>query len=167
MMTKRLDPDTLFNSGPIVIGVHNPLTILNADDVCWVEVRTSLALRRNAMTGIEQLRRLPDRNAYEALLAQQWPLWRRHSGGKRGDLMEALIELSLRGGDVQYLHAIGVTTNVPLSRQVFGPNAIAATFEPDGTFYINPRAIVRARVYHSRSEIEYPNGLWFVESDDV
>lgn len=81
--------------------------------------------------------------------------------------MEALIELSFRGGDAQYVHAIGVATNVPLPQQVFGPNAIAATSEPDGTFYINPRAIVRARVYHSRSEIQCRNGLWFVEADDV
>lgn len=167
VLAKRFDPDTLFNSGPIVVGVHNPFTILNADEVCWVEVRTSLALGRNALTGIEQLQRLPDRDAYEALLARQWPRWRSHASGKPGDLMEALIEVTFRGGDAQYLHAIGVATNVPLPQLVFGPSAVAASFEPDGMLYINPRTVVRARVYHSRSEVQYPNGLWFAEADDI
>lgn len=167
MLVKRFDPTRLFTSGPIVVGVLNPFTVLNADEVCWVEVSTDRPLSKGDMPGIEHLRRLADRAEYEALLARQWPQWRKHRTGKPGDLMEALIELSFRGGDIQYLHAVGVATRTPLPSLIFGDRAITAGFSEPGLVYFNPRTIVRARVYHSRSEIEYPHGLWCAEADDI
>lgn len=163
----RFDPETLFHSGPIVVGVLNPFTVLNPDEVCWVEVRSDRPLRRNATRGVDALRRLADRAEYESILERQWPRWRKHGAGKDGDLLEALVEVTFRGGGAVYLHAIGVATRVKLPDLIFGVRAITATFEPDGTLYINPRAIVRARVYHSRSQVEYPTGFWCAEADDI
>lgn len=167
VLARRFDPTRLFLSGPIVVGVHNPFTVLNADEVCWVEVSTDVPLRKGDMPGIEQLRRLADRAEYEALLARQWPLWRKHKTGNPGDLLEALIELSFRGGDMQYLHAVGVATRTPLPTLIFGRRAITAAFSAPGLVYFNPKAIVRARVYHSRAEVEYPDGIWCAEADDL
>lgn len=48
ILSCRLDPATLFTTGPIVIGVLNPFTILNADEVCWIEVESERELPRAA-----------------------------------------------------------------------------------------------------------------------
>lgn len=167
VLAQRFDPTRLFTSGPIVVGVLNPFTVLNADEVCWVEVGTDLPLRKGDMPGIERLRRLEGRAEYESVLARQWPMWRKHRTGKPGDLMEALIELSFRGGDIQYLHALGIATRTPLPSLIFGNRAITAAFSAPGLVYFNPRTIVRARVYHSRAEVEYPDGIWCAEADDL
>jgi hypothetical protein len=38
---------------------------------------------------------------------------------------------------------------------------------PRGTAFINPRSIVRARVYHSLQSVDYPAGLLCLEADDI
>ena len=41
VLLQRLDPNTIFRSGPIVIGTHNPFSVINPEEVCWVEVETT------------------------------------------------------------------------------------------------------------------------------
>jgi hypothetical protein len=162
----RLEPARLFSSGPIVIGVSNPFTVLNPDEVCWVEVETELETPKTLPRGLEHVERLAGREVYEAVLARQWPLWRKHAG-HTGDLLEALVEVSMRSGEALYLRATGFLTHAPLVSLIFGGGALVATYAPHGTVYINPKCIVRTRVYHSRDQVDYPNGLWFAEADDI
>lgn len=168
MLAKRLDPHTLFRSGPIVIGEHNPFTVLNPDHINWVEVESpEHDLQMVKPQGVERIVRLAGRHEYEAVLERQWPRWRVMRKSNPGDLMEALVELALRGGSEMYLRVTGVVTNQPLSELVFGQPAITAHIVPDGVVYVNPNSIVRARVYHSLGEVQYPSGLWFAEADDI
>jgi len=166
ILARRLDPATLFTSGPIVIGILNPFTILNADEVCWVEAETERELTSALPPGVKRLRKLAGRDEYENILARQWPRWRQAAGEPR-DLMEALVELSFKGGAVLYLHVIGQVTQEPLTDLIFSQPAVTASFEPHGTVFINPRSIVRARVYHSLQSVQYPAGLWCLETDDI
>jgi hypothetical protein len=168
MLAKRLDPETLFCKGPIVIGELNPFSILNPDEVCWIEVQADAAeLKTATPTGVERVLRLPGREEYEAILARQWPRWRTKAKSKPGDLLEALVELSFRGGHVLYLHVTGYVVSTPLVQMIFGAPSINATFEPNGALYANPKALVRARVYHSMSSVTYPDGLWCAEADEI
>ena len=162
----RLAPHKLFSSGPIVIGISNPFTVLNPDEVCWVEVETALETPKALPRGLEKVERLSGREEYEAVLARQWPLWRKHSG-TTSDLLEALVEISLRSGHVLYARATGYLAHAPLVESIFGGGALVATYAPHGTVYINPKCIVRTRVYHSRELVDYPQGLWMAEADDI
>ena len=168
VLLTRLQPDTLFRSGPIVIGEHNPFSVLNPEHINWVEVHApGHTLPVLQAPGIERMVMLAGRQQYEEILERQWPRWRLMRKSSPGDLMEALVELSLRGGSELYLRITGVVTHIPLSELVFGQPAITAHIEPDGVVYVNPHSIVRARVYHSLGEVQYPAGLWFAEADDI
>ena len=162
----RLAPHVVFASGPIVIGISNPFTVLNPDEVCWIEVETALETPKVLPRGLEKVERLSGREEYEAVLARQWPLWRKHAD-RPGDLLEALVEISMRSGAALYLRATGFVTHAPLVTAIFGGGALVATWAPHGTLYINPKCIVRTRVYHSRDRVDYPNGLWFAEANDI
>lgn len=163
----RLDPEKIFRSGPIVIGVLNPFSVLSADEVCWIEVETDLPMKQLHAEGVERVVKLADRAEYEMILERQWPLWRKaHSLGREG-LLEALVELSFRGGKVLFLRVFGTRTEIPLIESIFAVPAITADVEPKGAVYANPKCIVRARVYHSAGEVNYPDGLWFAEADDI
>lgn len=163
----RLDPMTLFERGPIVIGVVNPFSVLNPDEVCWIELQTDEPVRRRLPQYIDTVTRLRDREEYEALLAQQWPRWRKYRKGEPGDLFEAMVELSLRSGESLYLRLSGRVGPVDLVGEVFSRGALCASFAPNGTVYINPKCVVRARIYHSRDRVDVPNGLWVAEADDI
>lgn len=167
LLAKRFDPAKLFNSGPIVIGIHNPFSIINPEEVCWIEVETELPLPKLLPRNVERLHRLADRQEYEAVLARQWPGWMKFRKGKKGDPLEALIELSMRGGESVYLHLIGAVGETNLVEEFFGVPAIAASISGAGKIYINPKAIVRARVYHSRDRISFSAGFWTAEADDI
>ena len=168
VLLTRLDPQRLFRSGPIVIGEHNPFSVLNPDHINWVEVQApGPVLPVLRPPGIERIVKLDGREQYEAILDRQWPRWRVMRKSSPGDLMEALVQLSLRGGSELYLRVTGVVTHMPLSELVFGQPAITAHMDPDGAIYVNPHSIVRARVYHSLGEVQYPSGLWFAEADDI
>ena len=167
MLLGRFDPNTMFCSGPIVIGTHNPLSVLNPDEVCWVEVETARQTRKSMPKNVEQIRRLSGREEYESLLDRQWPLWRKHSKKKPENLLEAFVELSFRGGDSLFLHVAGYESDTSLVDSIFSLPAVTATYEPDGTVFINPRCIVRARIYHSRDQVTYPSGIWVAEADEI
>jgi len=168
VLAQRLDPATIFASGPIVIGVLNPFTVLNPDEVCWVEAIGEGEMPEGYRPpGVERMRRLSGREEYEALLARQWPRWRTNPKSSPGDLLEALVELSLRSGQSVYLHLTGVVADHPLDQALFGVPALTASIDPDGMLYINPKCIVRVRIYHSRSEVVYPRGIWFAEADEI
>jgi hypothetical protein len=98
MLLQRFDPKRLFRSGPIVIGTLNPFSILNPDEICWIEVESEQDAALLHPEGIEQVQLLTGRDEYEKLLAQQWPRWRANNHHKPGDLLEALVELSFRDG---------------------------------------------------------------------
>ena len=167
LLAQRFDPATLFCSGLIVIGMHNPFSIINTDEVCWIEVETALELPHILPRNIERLHRLADRQQYESLLARQWPGWMKFRRGRKGDPLEALIELSLRGGESIYLRAVGAVGETNLVEEFFGVPAITASIDGAGRLYVNPKAIVRARVYHSRDQISFARGFWTAEADDI
>lgn len=169
MLALRLDPATLFTSGALVIGVLNPFTVLNADEVCWIEVEgaAGIALPEALPPGVDGIRKLASREDYEALLARQWPRWREAGRGREHDLVEALVELSFRGGHMLYLHVTGRDVRVPLTDAIFGQAATTARIDGGGMAYVNPRAVVRARVYHSLQAVDYPPGLLFMEAEEI
>jgi hypothetical protein len=70
-------------------------------------------------------------------------------------------------GGQKRLHLIGQVTKAPLTDLIFGQPGVTASFEPHGTAFINPRSIVRARVYHSLQSVDYPAGLLCLEADDI
>jgi len=167
MLHTRFDPDTMYRSGPIVIGTHNPLSILNPDEICWVEVETARPTKKSMPANVEKIRKLPGREEYESLLARQWPLWQKRAKKKPGNLLEAFVELSFRGGDSLFLHVVGYESDTSLVDSIFGLPAVTATYAPDGTVFINPKCIVRARIYHSKDQVAYPSGIWVAEADDI
>jgi hypothetical protein len=165
VLAARFDPATVFTSGPIVIGVFNPFNVLNPDEICWIELRGVEVPRHRLPAMVEQIRLVPGRAEYEALLAAHWPQWRKHGGGH--GLAEALIEVSLKNGESLFLQVIARDEHVDLASAVFGSGAICAHGADGTAVLINPKGIVRARVYHSRDKVEYPNGIWVAESDDI
>jgi len=167
LLAKRFDPAKLFRSGPIVIGVHNPFSIIHPDEICWIEVETDLVLPGAMPQNIERLRRIPDVEEYKALLARQWPGWMQFRKGRKGDPFEALIELSMRSGESVYLHVVGAVGDINLVEEFFGVPAITAGIGVPGNVYINPKAIVRARIYHSRDQVKFSDGFWMAEADDI
>ena len=167
VLLKRLNPATLFCSGPITIGTLNPFTLLNPDEICWIETVTALETLKVPQPTLQSVQRLAGRSEYETLLAQQWPLWIKHHQHKPGDLFEAFVECSFRDGEPVYLHVRGEVEDHDLAAAIFNTPAIIATFAPEGTLYINPKCIVRARVYHSRDHVIYPEGIWVAEADEL
>jgi len=167
MLQRRLDPRSLFCSGPIVIGVLNPFTVLNPDEICWIEVESDLATISLPVPHLDHVRCLQGREEYERLLARQWPRWRKAAKGKAGDLLEALVELTFRGGAQLHFHLTGKVADVSLVEAVFGAPAIVADMGPRKTVYVNPKTLVRARVYHSKNQVAYPHGIWVAEADEV
>lgn len=167
ILVQRLDPSRLFCSGPIAIGVLNPFSVLNPDEICWIEIETEYPTLKIPLEDIDQVVRLSGREEYESQLAKQWPKWMKFRKGRKGDLLEALIELSLRSGDAIYLHVTGRVGNSNIVEQVFGTPAITATFSPNGTTYINPKTVTRARIYHSKDRINLESGFWMAEADDL
>ena len=171
-LVQRCDPRTMFRSGPIVIGVFNPFTVLNADEVCWISVEpgadSGLQPAQFLHEGIDHVRMLPGRAEYEALLARQWPKWRQaNAASPDATLLEALLEINFRGAEPLYLHVLGNVTGRPVVDILFGEPAIAATFGQSGVVYVNTRCMVRARLYHSKAEVSYPDGIWVAEADDI
>jgi hypothetical protein len=168
LLLQRFDPQRIFTSGPIVIGVLTPFSVINADEVCWIEIETDLPVTYSLPEHVDTVRRLAGREEYEALLFKQWPGWMQFKRSKVGDFLEALVELSFRSGDSVFLHVTGkVTNSIPIVDGLFNKSVIIASYPPNGTVYINPKCIVRSRVYHSRDKVDFPEGLWFAEADDV
>ena len=167
VLLTRLDPAKIFCSGPIAIGVHNPFNILNPDEICWIEVETELPTVIRLPTDVDRAVRLSGRDEYEAHLAKQWPRWMKFRKGKKGELLEALVELSLRSGEQVFLHVVGKVGSANIVDEIFSAPAICAMFPPSGTIYINPKTITRARIYHSKDRIDYEDGFWMAEADDL
>lgn len=171
-LLQRCDPHTMFRSGPIVIGVFNPFTVLNASEVCWISAEpgtgSGLQPQQFLPHGIEHVHLLPGRVEYEALLARQWPKWRQmNAASADSNLLEALLEVNFRGADPLYLHVLGQVTETPLVDTLFAGPAITATFGEAGMVYVNTSSMVRARLYHSKAEVNYPDGIWMAEADDI
>jgi len=55
----------------------------------------------------------------------------------------------MRSGESVFLHVIGTVVETNLVKEFFGVSAIAANINVQGAVYINPKSIVRARIYHS------------------
>lgn len=168
VLARRLAPERIFCSGPIVIGTQNPFSILNPDEICWIEVMGDHRPPVPRPAFIERVVQIPGRAEYESILATQWSRWRRQFG-KPGSaaLLEALIELALTSGEAVYLRVTGVESSIDLPGQIFGVPAIGATVDPGGVIYVNPKCVVRARVYHSKEHVQFPDGIWVAEADDI
>jgi hypothetical protein len=162
----RLAPDRIFASRSIAVGVKNPFNIINTEHVCWVELHTDRTVEYALPPGFERVSLLVGRAEYEAILARQWPKWRTTFAENDKGFLEALVEVSLIDGRVLYLHALG-RSPMRLEELLEPQGAVVATFAPHGTVFINPRNVVRARIYHSENKVNYPNGLWFAEADDI
>ncbi len=170
VLARRFDPERMFRSGPITIGEVNPFTLINPDEVCWIDVESSLPTAQLMLPDVDRVVRLSGREEYEAILARQWPLWRKQAlqaQQERGGLLEALFELSMRGGRMLYLHVHARISNLNIARLLAPGPALTAEWLGQGTTYINPAAIVRARLYHSKSAPEYPEGFWCAQPDDI
>ena len=162
----RLVPERVFASKSIAIGVKNPFNIINTDHICWVELVTDLPVQYELPPGFEHVTLLGSRAEYEEILARQWPKWRTTFAENQQRFLEALVEVSLVDGSQIHLHALG-RSPMSLDALLEPEHAIVATFAPNGTVLINPRNVVRARIYHSENKVNYPHGLWFAESDDI
>ena len=163
----RLKPDTLFCSGPVVIGVLNPFTVLNPDEICWIEASAADPLPRLADSRFEFVGVLRDRAEFEQKLASHWMSWMSMSGRNTAGLFQAMVELNFRGGRATYIEVRGRETNTPAPQEVLALPAIVAESAEGSVHYINPRAISRMRVYHSRIDPDLPDGLWFAEADEI
>lgn len=149
-------------------GVPNPFSALNPDEICCMEVETNPPLPPSLPKNIDRIHKLTGPEEYEAMPARQWPRRMGFRKNKEGDLFEALIELSLRNGESVFPHATCRAS--PTSKPVeafFHPPAIMASYPPSDTPYVDARCIARSGVYHSRRKLDYPEGLWFAEADDV
>lgn len=167
MLARRFDPERMFRSGPIVIGEVNPFNLINPDEVCWIDVESPLPTTRYLLPDVDRVVRLSGREEYEAILARQWPLWRKQVQQERGGLLEALFDLSMRGGLTLHVHVQAKITHLNIASLLAPGPALTAEWPGHGTTYINPAAIVRARLYHSKSAPEYPEGFWCAQSEDI
>ena len=167
MLVKRLCPDTLFKSGVLVIGTLNPITLLTASEVAWIEVETKLACPQHPMPGVDGATKIESRKEFDELLLQQWPKWRKLRKGKPGDLLQSLVELTFRGGLQLHLHVRGVVNDNLSLETLFEQPAITATLPHGGALYVNPASMVRARIYHSKHEVKYPSGIFVAEADEI
>ena len=132
-----------------------------------MEVEATHQMKKSLPDSVDHIRKLSGREEYESSLARQWPLWQKHAKTRSEKLLEAFVELSFRGGDSLYLHVAGHESDTSLIDAIFGLPAVTATFDPNGTVYINPKCIVRARIYHSKDQVNYPPGTWLAEADDI
>ena len=169
VLARRFDPERMYRSGPISIGEGIPLNLINPDEVCWIDVESTLPTPRFMLPDVERVVRLPGREQYEAILARQWPLWRKQAQQPRelGGMLEALFELSMRGGLTLYLHVHARISNFNIAQLLAPGPALTAEWPGQGTTYINPSAIIRARLYHSVNAPEYPEGYWCAQSEDI
>jgi len=167
MLVQRLASETIFSSGVISIGTHNPMTLLRADDVAWIEVKTALPCPQTAIPDIESAEMLAGKKQFDDLLAQQWPRWIQRPSSATGDLMQSLVELSFRGGAVIHLNVLGRVGKKVNPQHLFAAPVITAVIAGGGALYINPRTLVRARIYHSLKEVHYPDGILVAEADEI
>jgi hypothetical protein len=91
MLVKRLRPDTpRFKSGALVIGTLNPITLLNAGEVAWIEAEIDLECPQHPLAGDDETHKIETREEFDQLLLQQWPKWRKLRKVKPGDLLQSL-----------------------------------------------------------------------------
>jgi hypothetical protein len=87
-------------------------------------------------------------------LERQWPKWRTTFANNDKGFLEVLVEVSLVDGTEIYLHALG-RSPMSLDALLEPEHAIVARSAPNGTAFINPRNVVRARIYHSENKVNY------------
>ena len=167
MLVRRLQPDTLFSSGVLVIGTLNPMTLINTSEVAWIEVETNLPCAQRAVPGVDETTKIETRAEFDELLLKQWPKWRMMRKSQDGDLLQSLVELTFRGGLQLHLHVRGVVRNDVQLEMLFDQPALTAVLPKGGALYINPKTLVRARIYHSKHEIAYPPGIFVAEADEI
>ena len=167
VLLSRFAATTMFSSGVIVIGTSNPMTLIKADEVAWIAVKTALPCPQISFPDIEQCEMLAGKKKFDELLAAQWPRWRKTPSSAPGGLMQALLELTFRGGSCVYLNALGMVSEKIAPQRLFTAPVISAAIPGGGAIYINPRALVRARIYHSLSEVMYPDGILVADADEI
>lgn len=167
VLIKRFASTTMFSSGVMVIGTSNPMTMIKADEVAWITVKTAQPCPQFRFPDIDRCEMLAGKTKFAELLAQQWPRWRNTPSSAPGGLMQALLELTFRGGSSVYLNALGVVGDKLAPQHLFTMPVITAVIPGGGAIYINPRALVRARIYHSLREVRYPDGVLVAEADEI
>lgn len=58
LLLKRLDPSKIFVSGPIVVGVLNPFSVIHPDEVCWVEIESDLDTIKTFPPEVDNVRKM-------------------------------------------------------------------------------------------------------------
>lgn len=167
VLVKRLNPQTIFTASVLVIGTLNPITLISSSEVAWIEVESSLPCPRRPLPGVDECTKIETREEFDQLLLQQWPKWRKQRKGKPGDLLQSLVELTFRGGLQLHLHVRGVVIENFALEALFQEPAITASLPGGGTLYVNPKSLVRARIYHSNQELNYPSGIFVAEADEI
>lgn len=167
VLASRLRPETIFKSGIIVIGTLNPLTLINPDKVAWIETETTLPCPQLSIPGVERAVKIAGKEAFDELLLNQWPRWRKLPSSNPGDMLQSLVELTFLGGWTLYLHVHARFVDGFLPQNLFSEPCITALLPEGGALYVNPCAMVRVRIYHSRQSIDYPNGIFMAEADEI
>ena len=167
ILVRRLQPDSLFSSGVLIIGTLNPMTLINTNEVAWIEVATNLPCPQHAIAGVEETTKIETREEFDELLLKQWPKWRLMRKSQQGDLLQSLVELTFRGGLQLHLHVRGVVDNDLHLEMLFAQPALTAVLPKGGALYVNPKTLIRARIYHSKHEVNYPPGIFVAEADEI
>ena len=167
VLAGRLKPESVFKSGVIIIGTLNPLTLINPDNVAWIEAETALPLPQRHLAGVERVIKLPGKPEFDELLLQQWPRWRQLPSSNPGDMLQSLVELTFLGGHALYLHVHATVVEDVLPQGIFLEPCITAELPEGGALYVNPRALMRVRIYHSKDAIRYPDGIFMAEANEI
>ena len=170
-LVSRLSPRGLFTQGQLILGTGNPYTLVNPAHIACVQVDTQLPLQSTYPPGVESATQIGDKAAFMTKLDQRWSKWRKISTGGPGNLFEALIHLELAGGWEQYVHAIGRfpdrATESKVTETLLSMPVLCVQRPQNGMNYVNPEAIVRARIYHSNNDPFRPARLLPVDPDEI
>jgi hypothetical protein len=167
VLVGRLKPESVFNSGVIIIGTLNPLTLINPDNVAWIEAETAIPLPQWPVAGVERVVKLANKAEFDELLLQQWPRWRQMRRSRPGDMLQSLVELTFLGGRSLYLHVHATVVEEFFPQTIFSEPCITATLPEGGALYVNPKALMRMRIYHSSQALRYPDGIFMAEANEI
>ena len=83
ILVRRLQPDSLFSSGVLIIGTLNPMTLINTNEVAWIEVATNLPCPQHAIAGVEETTKIETREEFDDPDFNPVPAWRRLKAKQR------------------------------------------------------------------------------------
>lgn len=168
-IVSKIVPRSLFTRGPLIIGNGNPFTVVHPDRIACMQVDTTLAAKVFYPPGISAAHQIADRAAYLVKLDERWEKWRKLRVGGTSKPYEALVEIDLAGGWEYYVHVVGKFTDqqaeAKLLETLLTMPVLCIRRQANGINYLNPAAIVEARIYHSNADPVRP--LRLIPADPV